>query len=79
MKKVAFGAKPQEKGKAITPEDWVSGAKAKEAETEPMKRLTIDVPESLHRRVKVQCATQGVKIADEVRRLLETHFPDATP
>lgn len=35
-----------------------------------MKRLTIDVPESLHRSIKTQCAMRGTKIADEVRELL---------
>jgi len=37
---------------------------------EPMKRLTIDVPMSLHRAIKSQCAIRGTKIADEVRELL---------
>jgi hypothetical protein len=40
-----------------------------------MKRFTIDVPEHLHRRIKAQCALQGVKMADEIRRLLEERFP----
>ena len=35
-----------------------------------MKRLTIDVPASLHRAIKTQCAVRGTKIADEVRELL---------
>jgi hypothetical protein len=42
---------------------------------ERMKRLTIDVSESLHARIKVDCAKRGSKIADEVRDLLEKHFP----
>ena len=37
---------------------------------EPMKRLTIDIPESLHREIKAQSAARGAKIADEVRALL---------
>jgi len=41
-----------------------------------MKRLTIDVPGSLHARIKAQCAMRGVKMADEVRALLEKHFPE---
>lgn len=40
----------------------------------PMKRLTIDVPESLHSQIKSACALRGVKMADEIRTLLETHF-----
>ena len=35
-----------------------------------MKRLTIDIPERLHRAVKAQCAMRGTKIADEIRELL---------
>lgn len=43
---------------------------------EPMKRLTIDIPLSLHKRVKSQCANRGTTIAEVVRRYLEKTFPD---
>ncbi len=43
--------------------------------TEPMKRFTIDVPVSLHRRVKMGCADRGVKMTDIMRDLLEREFP----
>lgn len=42
---------------------------------EKMSRFTIDVPESLHRRVKMQCAARGKKMADMMRDLLEREFP----
>jgi hypothetical protein len=42
---------------------------------EPMKRFTIDVPVSLHTRIKAQCALNGVKMADVLRELLEREFP----
>ena len=35
-----------------------------------MKRLTIDIPESLHRSIKRRCAEQGIKIADVARELI---------
>ena len=62
---------------------WVSGApaeaeehaKVKAAPIEKMKRFTFDVPETLHRRIKTRCAEKGVDMADEMRRLLEEHFP----
>lgn len=41
------------------------------------KRLTIDIPEGLHKRVKSQCANQGTTIADVVRAYLERKFPEA--
>jgi hypothetical protein len=45
------------------------------APAEPMKRFTIDVPVSLHTRIKAQCALNGVKMADVLRDLLEREFP----
>ena len=41
-----------------------------------MKRLTIDIPLSLHKRVKSQCANRGTTIAEVVRKYLEKNFPD---
>lgn len=40
-----------------------------------MRRLTIDVPPELHRRVKVRCAQRGQKMADAIRELLMREFP----
>lgn len=80
MKKIPFGAKPQ----AATADEWVNARPATHAVSEPeelakseaMKRLTIDVSASLHRRIKIHCAQREIKIADEVRMLLERHFPE---
>lgn len=44
------------------------------AEAEANKRLTIDVTESLHKRIKAQCAMRGTKMADVIRELLEKEF-----
>ena len=68
-KKVAFGTKPSNKPAATaTAEEWVKNRE--EGTDEPTKRLTLDIPESLHRAIKAQCAMRGTKIADEVRELL---------
>jgi hypothetical protein len=45
------------------------------APIEPMKRFTIDVSESLHKRIKMQCAARGQKMADVIREILEKEFP----
>lgn len=45
------------------------------ASDEPMKRLTIDIPESLHTRIKIACAANRQKMADAVRALLEAKWP----
>ncbi len=71
-KKVTFGTTPVTKPTpAPTAEQWVD-----HRNTETTKRLTIDISPSLHRRIKTTCARRGVKMADEIRELLETHFPD---
>ncbi len=77
-KKASFPAKPTAK----TPDEWVEGATAQPAKAkragerpaEAMKRFTIDVPTSLHARIKVACAKRGTKMADEIRTLLEKHY-----
>lgn len=71
MKKVSIGAKPQPTAVRLSPDDWVTDRQS----AEKIKRLTIDVPLSLHRRIKSQCAIRDVNMADEIRTLLEAHFP----
>jgi hypothetical protein len=76
-KKVSFAPKPTAK----TADAWVQGGATSApkkgqgtAPTEAMKRFTIDVPTSLHARIKIACAQRGTKMADEIRTLLEKHF-----
>lgn len=61
----------------VTPQDeWVSSKPAETARlAEPMKRLTIDVPETLHTRIKLDCVANKQKMADAIRELLERHWP----
>ena len=80
-KKISIGAKPTAKPAPEAADAWVEcrGAAERAAEqaaeqAEPMKRLTIDIAESLHRRIKAQCAMDGTKIADQVRELLVQKF-----
>ena len=39
------------------------------------KTLHIDVPADLQRRIKSECDREGVKIADDLRAMLEIRFP----
>ena len=74
-KKVTIASKPGLKEKeAVTPDEWVGMANKPEP-GEPTKRFTVDVPLSLHTRVKTSCAMEGIKMADVVRHLLEQRFP----
>jgi ParG len=61
-------------------EDWVGAAPAAPKgikDGAPTKRLTVDIPEDLHRRIKVHCAGKGSQISDIVRELLAKEFPIA--
>jgi hypothetical protein len=71
-KKVTFGAKPIKANQNADADAWVESRSIEEEKppVEKMKRLTIDVPESLHKSIKSACALRGTKIADEVRELL---------
>lgn len=44
---------------------------------EPTRRLTLDIPERLHRKMKIRAATTGVPMVDEVTGVLEHHYHDA--
>ena len=75
-KKVTFAAKRPSQAVASNIDDWVENRDAvppPEPEIK-MKRLTIDVPISLHRKIKTTCALKNLHMADESRDLLEQHF-----
>ena len=81
-KKVTFASKrPSQSAPATSIDNWVANRDADVPEPapaqEPMKRLTIDVPLKLHTRIKTTCARRGLRMADEIRDLLESHFPEA--
>ncbi|MCI0392928.1 MAG: hypothetical protein MOB07_29705 [Acidobacteria bacterium] len=75
MKKVSIKTK---KSREAAVDDWVKDQRPSvTAEGEAMKRLTIDVSESLHKRIKTYCAANGLIMADEIRAILEEKFPQA--
>lgn len=55
------------------------GAKSDGEEQKPkekMKRLTLDIPQSLHRAIKMRSVEEGVPMTDILRELLQEHFGD---
>lgn len=71
-KKVSINANPNaRKAPAAHADQWVE-----HRQTESTKRLTIDVPESLHSRIKATCALRGIKMNEAIRELLEAHFTE---
>ncbi|MDJ0718838.1 MAG: toxin-antitoxin system HicB family antitoxin [Prochloraceae cyanobacterium] len=71
-KKVKIGGKPA--GQEVDVEQWVENRTVNASEPVKMKRLTLDIPESLHRKIKMKAASEGVAMADLLRELLEKHF-----
>ena len=73
-KKIEFSGKPRTARNPATADDWVKDRDTHDRE--PTKRFTIDVPVSLHKRVKTQCAVQNLVMADVMRELLRERFPE---
>ena len=88
-KKVSFGRKPGAVEKPVDVEEWVANREALvepqtmqepiepvEPETKPekIKRLTLDIPESLHKAIKLKATSEGVTMVELLRELLEEHY-----
>jgi hypothetical protein len=71
MKRVPITTKPAGPQPPQSPEKWVQ---QQPVAGERIKRLTIDLPESLHLRAKMQCVQRGVYMADVLRNFLEREF-----
>ncbi len=80
-KKVTMSTKPNKTdAQKLSADEWVSQganltANGNETEKESVARFTIDIPVSLHARIKSQCALKRVKMRDEVLSMLEEKFP----
>jgi predicted DNA binding CopG/RHH family protein len=59
-------------------DQWVSHGEetpaASLAQAAKMKRLTLDIPEALHRAIKMQAAEEGVTMAEQLRAILEQYY-----
>jgi hypothetical protein len=56
-------------------DEWVSGeTTAKPGKAAKTKRLTLDLDEGLHRRIKLACAIRGSTMVEEITKLLEKEF-----
>jgi predicted DNA binding CopG/RHH family protein len=81
-KKVSFGRKPNAEN-PVDVEEWVAKREALQAaepaaaledKAEKMKRLTLDIPEGLHKAVKRKALDEGMTMAELLRSLLEEHY-----
>lgn len=73
-KKVAFGTTPAKEKPAPTADAWVQSRMQ-----EGSKRLTLDIPKSLHLRLKLHCLHEDITLADLIRHMLEERFQDDRP
>lgn len=72
-KKVKFSSSPGDK--AVNVDQWVEKREVSSSqEAVKMKRLTLDIPEPLHRAIKFKAVEQGVTMAELLRELLEERY-----
>ncbi len=75
-KKINISQKPDSNVSNI--DQWVTerttDATKQEKPVDKMKRLTLDIPESLHQAIKLKAVEQGVTMANMLRELLEEHY-----
>lgn len=71
-KKVPFSGRPAGQ---LSVDQWVCERKAAVA----TRRLTLDIPASLHGRIKSACALRGVKMVEEITALLEERYGADAP
>jgi hypothetical protein len=56
-------------------EQWVrQGAEPTPAVPVTLKRLTLDLPEALHRAIKMRAVEEGISIVEMLRGLLEREY-----
>jgi len=61
-------------------DEWVAQGKEKPVATEQkMKRLTLDLPEGLHRAIKRRAVEEGITMVDMLRKLLEERYGARQP
>ena len=69
-KHVSIGPRP---GSHDQMDEWVA-SRAVEPPPVKMKRLTLDIPEPLHRAIKKKAVDKGVTMAELLRQLFEEHY-----
>jgi hypothetical protein len=86
-KKVDFTIRPKADADTLPkdPDQWVNGVKTADkappqpVDAGPHKRLTLNLPTSLHTAFKGRCVVEGVTIQDKVRILIEHELAEEKP
>jgi predicted DNA binding CopG/RHH family protein len=72
-KHINIGPRPGSQEPSANIDEWVA-SRAVEQLPVKMKRLTLDIPEPLHRAIKKKAADKGVTMAELLRQLFEEHY-----
>lgn len=75
IKEIDFTPKPKKRKPNLSKEVQAS---VQRLVAEPTKRISCDIPESLHTRIKVQLALEGLHLSKVVRDFFEERFPDTS-
>jgi methyl coenzyme M reductase subunit D len=74
-KKINIEIKPSKTLHSSTSEEWINKRNGPfPNEKEAMVRFVMDMPEDLHRTIKIYCAERKLKVSHEVRKILQKHF-----
>jgi hypothetical protein len=75
-KKATTNSPPAQPKNSSTSRKTTKSAPPVEAEIEAVKikRLTLDIPEPLHRAIKMRSVEEGVAMVDMLRLLLQEHY-----
>ena len=67
-------SKPTRVNADTDPDEWVKDDVVAKPARSATKRLTLDLSEDLHRRVKLACTARGSTMVEEITKLLEKEF-----
>lgn len=85
-KKISFGKRPSQPDPPNDLDQWVAAREEPSNDPPPvappepepapvkMKRLTLDIPEPLHRQIKLQATQQGKTMVEVLREILDREF-----
>jgi len=66
--------KEKPKVKTKNPEDFLSSAKAEVDQVEPTKKMVVEIPVSLHKKIRIRAAQEERTIKDVVVGVLKENF-----
>ena len=72
---VSWGQRPSKKTEAAAPSKNALDSFVNPGKGQTLKRLNLNIPASLHARIKAQCALEGRDMTEALIEMLEARFP----